>query len=264
MTRPVGIIGYGAIAQGLVLTLAEAGGGTDAVVLLRPGKAAPPVPPGVRLVRDVQDLIAARPDCVVECAGHGALRDLGPAVLAAGIDLIVASVGALADDAVLADLKQAATRGGAQITLAAGAIGGIDVLAAAKLSGLTSVRYTGRKPPQAWAGSPAEDLLDLDALDAPAVFFEGSARAAAQAYPKNANVAATLAFAGMGLDDTQVRLIADPGASTNTHEYEVQSAAVSYAMTLAGKPSPLNPKTSQSTVLSLARAVLNRSALVVI
>ena len=42
-------------------------------------------------------MLSMEPDIVVECAGHGALRQSGERVLRAGIDLLVASVGALAD-----------------------------------------------------------------------------------------------------------------------------------------------------------------------
>ena len=133
-------------------------------------------------------------------------------------------------------------------------------LAAARMAGIDSVTYTGRKPPAAWAGSPAEKAVDLEGLQAETVFFEGSARQAAQAYPKNANVAATLALAGIGMDATRVRLVADPAATANTHEFSVRSKATDFSMILEGKPSALNPRTSQLTVLSLARAVLNRTA----
>ena len=66
------------------------------------------------------------------------------------------------------------------------------------------MRYRGAKPPAAWAGTPAAGIVDLDALEAPRVFFTGTAREAATAYPKNANVAATLALAGAGFEATAV------------------------------------------------------------
>ena len=275
MSTHLGLIGFGAIAQGLIDILCEGEGAPERITLLcRPGKEAATQQaaeaivagrgPGVTAVSDLEGLLAAAPDVVVECAGHSAVAAYGVEVLAAGIDLIVASIGALANDALVDGLRAAAVQSGAQVTVPSGAIGGIDALAGARLSGITEVVYTGRKPPQAWAGSPAEAVVDLSALTVELVFFEGSAREAAQAYPKNANVAATLALAGIGMDATQVRLIADPSATANTHEYAVRSNAVDYTMKLVGKPSPLNPKTSQSTVLSLARAVLNRSAAIAI
>ena len=78
------------------------------------------------------------------------------------------------------------------------------------------------------------------------------------AYPKNANVAATLALAGLGFEATRVEMVADPAVSQNIHEYRVTSGAADYAMRIEGKPSPDNPKTSLATVYSVAREVMNR------
>jgi len=207
----------------------------------------------------VEGLWAMRPDLVVECAGQEAVAAHGAACLAAGVDMIVASIGALAQPALHARLLEAAAAGGARMILPAGAIGAIDLLAALRASGIESVRYTGRKPPLAWAGTPAEMLLDLASLDAPAVFFTGNARDAARLYPKNANVAATLALAGSGFEATTVELIADPGISRNVHEVAVRAGAADFDIRIEGKPSPDNPKTSLATIYSLAREVMNRS-----
>ncbi|WP_370398893.1 aspartate dehydrogenase [Sulfitobacter sp. JB4-11] len=271
---PVALIGFGAIGRTLVDALCNEGIAGGIVVLVREDKVAEAqtdlkrIVAGrsepARVVSHLDDVIKAQPRVVVECAGHAALGQFGGSVLAAGIDLIVASVGALADDELLDGIRKAAIEGNAQITLPAGAIGGIDALAAARIAGIEQVVYIGRKPPQAWAGSPAEAAVDLSGITKETVIFEDTARQAARRYPKNANVAATLALAGIGMDRTDVRLIADPGVTTNTHEYRVVSSAVDFSMVLTGKPSLLNPKTSQLTVFSLARAVLQRSDRIVI
>lgn len=213
---------------------------------------------------DLAALLHTGAGMVLECAGHAAVREHGAAVLEAERDLVIASTGALADDELLAALRRAATRGGAQILLPAGAVGGIDALAAARLLGAPRVTYIGRKPPGAWRGTKAETLVALDGLTAPATFYEGSARAAARDFPQNANVAATVALAGIGFEATRVKLVADPTIARNLHELEVESDAVRFTIRLEGVPSPANPKTSLTAGLSMARAVLNRDAVIVV
>lgn len=215
-----------------------------------------------RLARDVQvtdDLrafLAARPQVVAEAAGHAALREAGAPILTGGADLIVCSVGGLADDALRQSLEAAATRGGRQLIRSPGAIGGLDILAAARLSGLHSVHYTGRKSPLAWRGTPAEQVTRLEALTSPCIVFEGSAREAAIRFPQNANVAATIALAGAGLDATHVALVADPGVDRNLHEIVMRSACADVSIRIEGHPAPGNPKTSSTTGYALAALLL--------
>lgn len=259
-TRPmvrVALIGCGAIgAAALELLQADAGIRIDAIVVSAASagnaEVAQRFAPGARIVTAVPtDGI----DLVVEAAGHSAIEQHVLPALQRGVACVVASVGALSADGLPARLEAAAQQGGTQVQLIAGAIGAIDALAAARIGGLDSVRYTGRKPPRAWKGTPAEQGCDLDALTAARVIFEGSAREAATLYPKNANVAATVSLAGLGLDATQVRLVADPAVTDNIHTVEAQGAFGSFELTMRNKPLAANPKTSALTVYSLVRAV---------
>lgn len=266
----LGLIGHGAIGRALLALLEREGAAPARLTLLaRPAsaerlRAALADRPNAAVVTEAAALVAAGPDLAVECAGQEAVAAHVPALLAAGIDTIVASVGALAEPGLPERLEAAAEAGGARAILPAGAVGGIDILGALRLSGLDSLVYTGRKPPAAWRGSAAEALVELDALTAPAVFFEGDAAEAARLYPKNANVAATLALAGPGLRATRVRLVADPTESRNIHEVEIRAAAGDVSLRIAGHPSPDNPRSSATTVHSLAREVLNRRRRLVI
>ncbi len=255
----LGLIGYGNITRALLDVLAREGKMPSRLTLLvRPGQAETARRIGVEVVTDAAALIAARPDLLVECAGHSAVAGTVVPALRAGIECVIVSIGALADAALHDSMIAAARAGQTRIVLPAGAIGGIDLLAALRPSGISRVVYCSRKPPLAWRGTPAEALLDLPGLTAPAVCFTGTAREAALAYPKNANVAATLALAGLGFEATEVQMIADPDISQNIHEYRVTAGAADYTIRIEGKPSPDNPKTSLATVYSVAREVMNR------
>ena len=242
----VGIIGKGAIAGYVTAAIDAAAQITLAATLLRTPRAG--------AVTDVADLPPL--DLLIDCAGHEGLAAHGASALARGIDVLTLSLGALADDDLAKTLTQAAGRGGGRLHLASGAIGALDALRAARVGGLTKVSYTGRKPPAGWLGSPAEDVLDLSEVTQATPHFEGSARDAALRYPKNANVAAAVALAGIGFDDTDVALIADPQATGNTHEITAQGAFGRSFFQITGNSLPDNPRSSALAAMSAVAAIM--------
>ena len=265
----LGLVGYGAVAARALEALASEssaplealtclarpdGGARARELLARHGDH---LAHERRVVATIDELLATGPDLVVEAAGHEALRAIGPDVLAGGVDLVITSVGALAHDALRDALDTAATRGGARYHICAGAVGGFDILAAARLSGLEEVVYTSRKPPAAWRGTRAQALVDLENLRERRTFFRGNAGEAARDYPQNANVAATIALRGVGLDKTMVELIADPVATRNIHEIRFRSRCADVSIVIEGNPSPENPKTSMTTGYALASQIID-------
>lgn len=248
----VGLIGHGAIAQ-YVLRYLDDSAHDLAAILLRPERQAQAGSgPYVYCVEDLPDTL----DLVVDCAGHAALATYGAPILKRGMDVATVSLGALADADLYDSLQKAALAGQGRLHLASGAIGALDCLQAAHVGGLDRVTYTGRKPPRGWLGSPAENHLDLIGMSSgAAVHFQGTARAAATTYPKNANVAAAVALAGLGFDDTHVTLIADAGVSENIHEIEATGVFGSFSFQIRGRSLPDNPRSSALAAMSVVAKI---------
>ena len=52
--------------------------------------------------------------------------------------------------------------------------------------------------------------------------FQGTAKEAISGFPKNVNVAVALSIAGIGVDRTVVKIVADPDATKTQHEIRVE------------------------------------------
>lgn len=262
----VALIGFGAIGQGVAGHLLMDSSGPELLAVLvrvhQQDRARAALPRHVSVVTSIDALMALQPDIVIECAGQPAVHAYAADILAAGLPLMLVSTGALAADGILERLRAIAT-GEARLIIPAGAIAGLDGLGALKIAGLKKVTYTSTKPPAAWKGTAAEMLANLDRLQEPVTFFEGAAREAAQQFPKNANLAATVALAGLGLDQTRVRLVADPQAQGNTGRIDAESVIGTMTLVMDGAASA-NPKTSASTAFSILHAVRQRRARIVI
>lgn len=248
----IALIGSGAISSYVRQHLAFAGH-PIAATIVRPGKESDSSVPAVSSI----DGLPAGIDLLIDCAGHDALRTHGLNALRAGIGVVTVSIGALADAELEAQITSAAQEGNAALHLASGAIGALDALRSARTGTLTKVTYTGRKPPMGWAGSPAEETLDLATLTEATTHFTGTAREASLAYPKNANVAAAVALSSLGFDNTTVKLIADPAVSTNIHEVTATGEFGALTFTISGNSLPDNPKSSALAAMSVVAKILN-------
>jgi aspartate dehydrogenase len=252
----IAVIGHGAIARELVERLYSHTTLRSllAVVFRAQRTELAVLPNGVLAIRSIEALIDFKPDLVIEAAGQAAVREYAPACLKSGLTFMAASVGALADDELRTLLTQNALQGQGRLILPSGAVAGLDYISAVKRLPSTRVTYESRKPPSAW-----QDELQkrgLAALPTEVItLFEGAAGEAAKLFPQNLNVAATLAMAGLGMDNTRVRVLVDPKAKGNEHHIEVSGEAGHMKIELRNKPSPDNPKTSWVVGLSVLAAV---------
>ena len=259
------LIGYGAIGAAVASAMREDETASITHLLVRPGRetaAQQALGSDIQVIADLPAFLQSshRIDVVADCAGHSSLAAYGAQALAAGIDVLSLSCGALSDTQLAQALAAAASTGRAQLRLLSGAIAGLDALSAGAIGELHQVHYRGRKPPQGWAGSAAEASVDLASVTEVMPHFTGSARDAAKTYPKNANVAASIALAGTGLDDTEVELLVDPHTNANVHELEAHGEFGSLSLRIEGHALKSIPRSSALAAFSMIRALKNRYA----
>jgi aspartate dehydrogenase len=196
------------------------------------------------------DALAEAADIVVECTPAAVFEDLARSVIGRGKIFVTVSVGALLPRMDLVDL---ARETGARIVVPTGALLGLDAVRAAAQGKVDRVSLVTRKPPGGLAGAPylLRHGIELEGLAEPLKVFEGTARAGAEGFPANVNVAAALSLAGIGPDATTLEIWADPGVTRNTHTVIVEAESARLEMTIENVPSPENPRTGLITPLSV-------------
>lgn len=196
----------------------------------------------VRLYTDSAEFLSSDIDMVVEAANVQTVQALLPEVLKKK-DVMLISVGALVDEKLLAEVSGLTEKYNHQLHLPSGAIGGLDLIQNAKSHGnLDSVELTTRKP--------AHSLTEEKVTEETTV-FEGKAFEAIEKFPKNMNISIILSLAGLGIDQTNVRLIADPEADKNIHQIKLSGDFGEAQLTIKNEPLPENPKTSALAALSI-------------
>jgi aspartate dehydrogenase len=251
------MIGFGAIGQAVARLIRHDDELSLAGVLVRDRRRRRPssCPP---TVWTVQELVGLSADVTIEAAGAEALAAYAPEVLRTGSDLVMVSVGALADPAVLDSVSAAAREGGSRAIVASGAIGALDVLAAAAVGGLSKVVYTTRKSPDALL--PREELP----LSEPRVVFRGPADEAVRRWPQQLNVAAAVALAGAGFAMTEVNITADPSVAFSEHEINAYGAFGHCTFTITLERDEIHHRSSRLIAMSVVHALHRRHATIVL
>jgi len=190
-------------------------------------------------------------DIVIEAASQAAAKNFSKRIVEYKKDLLLMSVGALADELFLSQLLSVVSQNGNHIYIPSGAIAGIDAIKSVKAM-LDSVTLTTTKNPRALAGAPFfnSDPTRLNSMKKKTLIYQGTAADALNKFPANINVAAVLSLAGIGIQETNVKIVADPHITVNQHQIEAAGTFGEIAITVRSIPTPNNPKTSLLAILS--------------
>ena len=207
----VGFLGCGKIGRALVKHARETGHGISFVQdIFFKGEADFPV------IEKADPAVYAGSDLIVECATADALKQSFETMIDAA-DVLVFSLTAFSDPAFFERAIARATASGHHIYLPHGAILGLDGIADARPI-MTAATIETTKSPKS---------LGLD-LTERTVVYEGPTRGACGAFPRNVNVHAAVALAGLGFDRTLSRIVADPAVSTNAHVITIEGEGIHF------------------------------------
>jgi aspartate dehydrogenase len=200
-----------------------------------------------------------RADVIVECATADAFPDIARTVVGSGKHLIAISACGVPNCPELIDL---ARRCGGSVTVANGVFPGLDIIRSAREGTINAIRLTSRLRPDSLASEPyvLQRYPGLPRAGMPPLkVFEGTAAAAAAAFPRHFNVAVTLSLGGIGPERTQVEVWCDPDAAGAVHQVDVEAAEISLTMISRNVPSA-NPATSRIVALSVLAALRSMTA----
>ena len=198
---------------------------------------------------DLDDLGSRSLDLIVEAAHANVVTDLWPRIKF-GTDLMIVSMTSLADPEFRSRVEREAGQKGQKIFLPHGAILGLDGLRDGR-SLLDAVSITTTKHPQNLGITDSK-------IETPEIVFDGSTLDACKKFPRNVNVHAAIALAGIGFEATRSKVIADPDTNKMHHRIEVNGRGLNWnleiesfsAGTVTGSYTPESLYQSVATILS--------------
>ncbi|WP_434310133.1 aspartate dehydrogenase domain-containing protein [Hominifimenecus sp. rT4P-3] len=173
--------------------------------------------------KEAKEELLQKTDLVVECAMADVLKAQAPRILPYA-DLLAFSVTAFQDEEFYRQIKEICRRAGTHVYFPHGAILGMDGIFDGR-SLLTRVEIETIKNPQSLGRDDTERTI----------VYEGPARQVCKLYPRNVNVHASVALAGIGFDRTISRIISDPAVATNAHRIHVEGDGVEFEIQVSSR-----------------------------
>ena len=195
--------------------------------------------------RDFSSFVKADTDIVVEAASVAAVRDHAEEILLSGKDLIILSVGALADGEFRERITGIARANGRKIHIPSGAILGLDNLKVGQIAPFGKLLLRTTKTPESLNIRAGKRMM----------IFSGKANDCIRKFPKNINVAVALGLAAGREADVEIWI--DPGVDRNIHEIIAEGPFGEIFIRVSNVPSTDNPSTSYLAALSILTLLKN-------
>lgn len=176
---------------------------------------------GCAACKTLDELLALKPDYVAEAGSVQLARELAVSALSGGANLVLLSIGALADAAFRAECERTALAHGTKVHIASGAVGGFDVLRTVTLMAQAkrlpeAAGIVTHKGPQSLRNTPVfEEGLLTDTEERPVL--SGTAADAIAVLPTKVNVAVAASLATTGPDCATAQIFSVPGFVGDDH-----------------------------------------------
>jgi isopentenyl-diphosphate delta-isomerase/aspartate dehydrogenase len=200
---------------------------------------------GTKSFSDFSTFLAEPTDIIVEAASVVAVIEHAQKVLESGKDIVIMSVGALAEEEFRLHLVDTARDLKRKIHIPSGAVMGLDNIRVGQISRIDKFVLRTTKNPRSFSHKTIERTQ----------LFSGKAHDCVRQYPKNMNVAESLSIACNR--DVDVELWMDPSEDRNMHEIFFEGEFGDAYVRIRNLPSPDNPATSYLAALSILTLLEN-------
>lgn len=201
----------------------------------------------------LDELLALKPDYLVEAASPVAMKELALPALRNGTSIVTLSIGALADTAFYHEVMKTAKEHGTRVYIASGATGGFDVLRTATLMGNATARFFNEKGVGALRRSVVYDpALETEQR----VVFSGTAREAISVFPTGLNVSVAASLASVGPEEMHVTMQSTPGFTGDTQRVEIKNDQVHAVVDVYSATSDIAGWSVVSTLINIVSPVV--------
>ena len=170
-----------------------------------------------------EQMMALKPDIVVETASPSALKAIAIPILTNGASIATLSMGAFADTQFYNLVINTAKENNQRVYIASGAIGGLDVLSTASLMGECELTFDTTKNSMPFVRS---GLYPQSAEEQEKVVFKGSAQEAIALFPTMVNVAVAASIASVGPDKSKVSITSKHNYFGDNHRINIKNKEI--------------------------------------